>query len=205
MPAQARALPHRLRPGQRKQQEMGQPGLLAAAPRQEARHPVQPVPQVQWWDWGPAIGLGTARGLAGLRGTRQKKASGSTTPTGQPVILLSIFDGMGCAKLALDIVAEQTKVLHLGLPGVGDRSRLHRSDIQNARSPTPRGLHQGRRERSSPTDRPLTQNRRPSSSSALALHALTAPASPRDPAERNRRNQVRTLRNLAAATTTTAG
>jgi hypothetical protein len=30
------------------------------------------------------------------------------------VILLSIFDGIGCAKLVLDIVAEQTKCYTLG-------------------------------------------------------------------------------------------
>ena len=102
---------HRLRPGQGKQQEMGQDSWQRRQDKkQDARYN-----QSHKYNSGTG-GQPSAQGQlgAGLRGTRQKKASGSTTPTGQPVILLSIFDGIGCAKLALDIVAEQTKCYTLG-------------------------------------------------------------------------------------------
>lgn len=43
--------------------------------KQDTRY-IQPVLQVQWGDWWPTLRLGTAWGLAVMRGTRQEEASG---------------------------------------------------------------------------------------------------------------------------------
>ena len=161
--AQDRALPQQPIQRQGRQQTVGEPRLLAATPGQEARHQVQPVLQTQWWDWRTAHGLGTARGLAIMRGTRQEEASGSawqihTTDwhTSHPPERLRRYWMLQAGPRH---GAGPHPVLPPGVLGLGNWPRLHQPDIASPSS-TPQGrLHARRPQRDRSVDHSLGPRR----------------------------------------------